>query len=641
MKKVVFTLLILARFLCCGQDEGCFDLKQLIQNEQLRFSTKKNLKTASNLDQYDISFHRLDLTVDPKVRYIKGVVTTYFSPKTSNFKHLTFDLIDSLKVLQVLHQGQPLSFTHQEQKLTIAFQDTIALHAQDSVSISYQGRPEQNGFESFTVSEHEDQPVMWTLSEPYGAKTWWPCKEILTDKIDSLLIIIRAPNGYKAASNGMLVSEISDSTTTTTSWKHQYPIAHYLIAFSVSNYLDFTDYASMGNGDSVPILNYVYPENISHAQTELKKTTAIMELFNRLFGPYPFAKEKYGHADFGWGGGMEHQTMSFMGSYSFDLVTHELAHQWFGNKITCASWSELWLNEGFATYASGLAYENLDDFYWLPWKKIMMDRAKIQADMSIFIEDTSDVQRMFNENTYYKGAALLHMLRWKIGDEALFGAVLKYLQDPQLSYSTATTNELKTHFEKESSENLTEFFNDWYLGKGFPSYQFSWNFKNGHFLLKANQSSSHESVAFFEMPIPIRVYGSSQDSLLRLSHDFNGQLFQIELPFEVDSVSFNDDLMLLTGNSNIKKEHLLAEKGLQSPKTSIFPNPSKSHFTVTHFCENCQKKISCTNQVGELIFELDSYATQEIVDASMWASGSYFLTVQDGFSSTTHLIVKH
>jgi len=641
MKLPFCIFLVLMNLSAFSQDDGCFDLKQLIENEKMQYESKANFKTTAHNQSYEISFHRLDLIVDPSINFIKGIVTTFFTPISKDFDQITFDLIDTMTVSQVHYSGETLLFSQSNDELLIYFNDTLQQGILDSLNIHYSGNPSSTGYGSFAVSEHHSVPVMWTLSEPYGAKTWWPCKEDLHDKVDSLEMIIRGPDQYKAASNGTLISEDTAAGTRTTVWSHHYPIAHYLIAFAITDYVDFSDYAILSTGDSLQILNYVYPENLSKAQTELKQTIELMEFFDDIFGPYPFAKEKYGHADFGWGGGMEHQTMSFMGSYSFDLVAHELAHQWFGNKITCNSWSELWINESFATYANGLAYERLDIINWFPFKELMMKQAKINNDLSVYIEDTTDVQRMFNENTYYKGAALLHMLRWKLGDADFFTALKNYSTDPVLSYETATTLQFKNHLETVSGLNLDEFFSDWYTGKGYPTYQISWDYDNGKFYLKVDQTTTNSAVSFFEIPIPVHVYGEGQDSLLKFDHTNSGQLFEIELPFVVDSITFNAELQLLIDTVIISNDELLGSYTTNQTLFSIYPNPTKHRIVINHVCENCSKKISCTNAIGELIYEFHSTSSREIVDISTWALGTYFIKVQSDGQVQSALIFKH
>src|SRR5690606_6891199 len=135
-----------------------------------------------------------------------------------------------------------------------------------------------------------------------------------------------------------------------------------------TNYQVDVQYAPLST-DSLLMLSYAYPEDFGMVSSAATSLLPKITLFDQLFGPYPFAAEKYGHAQFSWGGGMEHQTMSFMGSFHPEIMSHELAHQWFGDKVTCGSWAEIWLNEGFATYLSGLAYEHHSPNFCNPWKQ--------------------------------------------------------------------------------------------------------------------------------------------------------------------------------------------------------------------------------------------------------------------------------
>ena len=209
---------------------------------------------------------------------------------------------------------------------------------------------------------------MWSLSEPYGSRDWWPCKNGLDDKADSIDVFITNPIAYKAASNGILQSEtpVSGGTKLLTHWKHRYPIATYLICFAVTNYSVFNRSVNLSTG-VLPMQTFCYPEDSTSFSNGTINTLNAMQLFDTLFYlPYPFMNEKYGHVQFGWGGGMEHQTSTFVVSIDESLCAHELAHQWFGDKITCGSWKDIWLNEGFATHLASMYMENKYPANYLP-----------------------------------------------------------------------------------------------------------------------------------------------------------------------------------------------------------------------------------------------------------------------------------
>ena len=300
---------------------------------------------VSGVSALDMKFLRLRLCVDPAVKYIKGSVTEVFSVENSLLP-LKIDLSDSLKVNFVLHGKDTVAFYRSENQLIIP--PNRQWTEIDSVTINYEGVPSSSGLGSVCFSSHNDIPIFWTLSEPYGAKDWFPCNQDISDKIDSFFIIIECPEKYRAVSNGNLFSEIVSDSIRITEWRHKYPCAYYLLAVAVTQYKEYSDYVVIGK-DTIKILNYVYPERYEQAKRKTWKLAPVFKMFCDSFGEYPFIKEKYGHAQFNWSGGMEHQTLSFIADFDLDLMIHELAHQWFGDMVTGRSWRDVFLHEGFAT----------------------------------------------------------------------------------------------------------------------------------------------------------------------------------------------------------------------------------------------------------------------------------------------------
>jgi len=401
----------------------------------------------------------------------------------------------------------------------------------------------------FVVSTHNSVPVMWTLSEPYGARDWWPCKESLSDKIDSMDFYITNPPQYRAACNGKLISDDTVNNKRTAHWQHRYPIATYLVGIAVTNYEAYSDYLDLPDGKKIEVLNYVYPEYLIQAKTNSANTLNILAFYNSKFIRYPFAAEKYGHAQFGWGGGMEHQTMSFMANLNFELVAHEMAHQWFGDYITLASWHDIWLNEGFATYLTGLTYENLmKGHYWSDWKNNQVKNITSLPDGSVYVADTTSVSRIFSGRlSYSKGAYLLHMLRWEMGDEKFFNGLKNYLNDPAVANGFASQKQFVKHMETAADTTFTEFFNDWYYGQGYPVFHLNYytDFgNNGKIKLRISQSSSNSSVGFFEMHVPVRVWKDGSFKDLRLKNIRQDEVFEIANE-KIDSIQFDPEKWLI------------------------------------------------------------------------------------------------
>jgi aminopeptidase N len=532
-------------------------LINVVDGEYNRAKQLKDFKTNENTASYDLLSQKLELEVDPAVHYIKGKVTTEFRI-TENTSTITFDLSDKLEVSSVTALNENLSFTQTSDELIIIYPKDLCQDATHTVTVAYEGAPKKNaGGDGFVTTSHNNTPSLYTLSEPYGSREWWPCKQDLNDKIDHIDVIITAPAAYKAVSNGMVISETQEGALMTTHWQHNYPIPTYLIGIAVTDYEVFSQKVEH-NGHSFDIVNYVYPESKKKARKHTKVTVEIMNLFQDLFGDYPYKNEKYGHAEFEYGGGMEHSTISFMGNFSRSLIAHELAHQWFGNKVTCDTWNHIWLNEGFATYLSGIVEHHFDgEADFTNWKRGKVADVTSSRHGSVFVKDEKldNVGRIFSSRlTYNKGAMVIHMLRQKLGDEVFFKAVRNYLNDENLAYGYATTDDLQTHLEKASCEDLNEFFGDWIYGEGYPTYDVAWYQGNGNELnLTVNQTQSSKKVDFFEMDVPFLVLGvNGEEEYITIDHSMDGEEFAIAVDFEITDVIIDPKFDLISRNNTVR-----------------------------------------------------------------------------------------
>jgi aminopeptidase N len=589
--------------LAAQEPDPFFSDKKAMTDAQ-QYLKKAGFTEPANYASYDLIYQRMEWEVDPAIYYISGKITFHFVSKQAGLSEIQIDLHDEMIVDSIIQKGNPVNFSRNGNQISIHFFEVLKAGQTDSLIVYYQGEPPSTGFGSFTTGTHNQTPLLWTLSEPYGAMEWWPCKQSLSDKIDSIDIIVATPEFYRTASNGVLISEKVTEGKRTMHWKHRHPITTYLVAIAVTNYAEYSDFLELDDGRQIEIQNFVYPENLDSAKVRTPITVDVMELFNRLIGEYPFANEKYGHAQFGWGGGMEHQTMSFMYNFGFELIAHELAHQWFGNYITLASWQHIWLNEGFATYLTGLAYENLLDGVWWPvWKRSNAERIKGNPAGSVFVPDTTNVSRIFNGRlSYSKGAYILHMLRWMVGDETFFKALQNYFNDPLVANGFARHEQLVAHFEVAADTTLTEFFNDWYYGEGFPRYSLEYSqTTNQELKITISQTTSHASVDFFEMPVPVRVYSENKtDSAdFRLVHTQNNQEFWIDPGFSVSEIKIDPDYWLISETAQI----------LESPKIEngneiiVFPNPFSDQISISVHGNEGIQKMRLFSISGKLIQE--------------------------------------
>ncbi|MBK9487133.1 MAG: T9SS type A sorting domain-containing protein [Chitinophagaceae bacterium] len=592
----------------------------------------ESITSASN--NYDVKYYRCEWEVNPAVRFIAGKVTVYFVITTAT-NNIQIDLVNALTVDSVKQRNSLLTKQHLNNTLSFDFPAAINAGVLDSVSIYYKGVPPNNGFGSFETTTHAGTPVMWSLSEPYGSRDWWPCKNGLDDKADSIDILVTAPQQYKAAANGLLQSEtlVAGGTKKLAYWKHRYPIASYLVCFAVTNFAVFNNSVLLGN-TNLPMQTYCYPESLASFQGGTQNVLNAMQLFHNNFGDYPFIKEKYGHVQFSWGGGMEHQTATFIVSIDESLGAHELGHQWFGDKITCASWEDIWLNEGFATYLAAFYMENKYPASIINNRKAVINNITSATGGSVWVDDTTNVGRIFSGRlSYNKGSYLLYMLRWKLGDQVFFNALRQYSNDPKLAYGFAKTDDLKRNLEDVSGQNLSEFFKDWFKGQGYPSYNVQWTQIGSEYVnIKMNQTTSHNSVDFFELPVALTFKNATQEKTIVVDNKTNGEMFFRNIGFVADTVLIDPEYWLITKNNvSAKVPDATAGQNL----VQVFPNPVGDHFYIY-----MRKMVAGTasvnlyNALGQRVYNrninLVNGSEYVEVPSQYLAKGVYFLKINAG-----------
>ena len=601
--------------------------------EKLAAEKRLAFKQNPNTFTYDITHQKLELNVNPENYYISGTVTSRFVPNQT-LQTIVFDLSHQLTVTKVMQGNGVATFTQANNELVITLPQQVVSGTQGEVVITYKGVPPAAN-EAFTKSHHSGTPIIWTLSEPFGARDWWPCKQSLNDKVDSIDIYLTTPDDMVAVANGLEQSQVNHNNgTKTTHFKHNYPIPAYLVAIAVTNYQIYNQMAGTAP-NTFPIVNYLYPETYQKTVDQLAVTLPIMNLFENLFGTYPFHTEKYGHAQFGWGGGMEHTTVSFMGGFSRGLIAHELAHHWFGNKVTCGSWKDIWINEGFAEYMSGLVVEHLDgQNAFTNWKSDKNNSITSSPSGNVYLTDAQalDSDRIFSGRlTYNKGSMVVHMLRYVLGDEDFYQGIRNFLNDPEIAYDYGITTQVKQHLEAVSGKDLTEFFNDWVYGEGYPSYQVKVETLSAtQTKIILHQTQSHSSVSFFEMPVILRLIGENKKSeLVVLQHTQNNQEFIVDSSVGVVTEAyvnpFND---IVSAKNTVTVQSSLKAYGNE---IKIIPNPFQNTFQVELPENVLVKEMNLFNTNGKLVVQNISnpYTTSQL------ASGVYFLEIKT-FDKTYH-----
>lgn len=625
------------------KNQSNFD--DLVKAEMRSASSTMNMAVNPNTQNYDVTYHKLEFTVDPAVFSISGKVTTTFTA-LSNMSTVTFDFykktFGAFTISSVKRNNVALSFTHlNTHELKITLPAVLPAGSSATIEIIYSGTPAVNGFDSFTTTTRSNgSKALYTLSEPFGARDWWPCKQDLNDKVDSIDVYITAPSQYVAVSNGIEpAAPVINGTNKTTHFHHGYPIPAYLICMAVTDYTVFNQTAGTAP-NTYPIINYIYPENFTPSvQTQLAQTPLILDLFSNLFELYPFHNEKYGHAQFGWNGGMEHTTVSFMNNFSRQLIAHEMGHQWFGDKITCGSWRDIWLNEGFATYLATLVIENFDgNAAFVAEKQAMINNITSQNGGSVYLTEAEalDVNRIFSGRlTYDKGGMVVNMLRFKLGDTAFFQGMKNYLADTNLAYKYAVTTDLKSHMEAVYGSSLTEFFNDWIYGQGYPTYNITaQNFGSGQAKITVNQTQSNPSVSFFEMPLPIRLFNSTGQSFdVVVNNTSNGQEFIVPVPFQIASLEFDPNKNIISKNNVVT----LGTSTVEIEKTiAVYPNPVKDELHIQLPTNISLEKVIVFNSLGQKMLE----STTLDFSIATLSSGVHYLQIITSEGTFNKKIIK-
>ncbi|MBP9849205.1 MAG: T9SS type A sorting domain-containing protein [Flavobacterium sp.] len=612
MQKITFSFILLIGIIGFSQTSDS-EFERMVEAEMKSVSSIQNLRVNPNTLNYDVTYHELRFTVDPNVTnpFINGIVKTTFRALT-DIDAVTFDMATELTVSSVTMNSTSLTFSQSNYELNINLPSTVTTGNSATVVITYAGSPPQ-AEGAFTRSTHSGTPVIFTISEPFGARDWWPCKQDLNDKIESFDMYITCPDTYIGVSNGLLQSSVTSGGFTTRHFKHNYPIPAYLISLNVTNYTTYNIQAGLGTVDNpfFPINNYLYPEsNTVSNRSFIDLTVPIMNVFEQKFGSYPYRNEQYGHVQFGWGGGMEHTTMSSMGAWnSRSLIAHELGHQWFGNKVTCGTWKDIWLNEGLTEYSAGIVVEELDgDAAFVAWKSGKINNITSQTSGAVYLTDDEamDVNRIFSSRlSYNKGSMVTHMLRWVMGDANFFQALQNYLNAPNLAFGYAVTTDLKSQLETVHGSSLTEFFNDWIYGQGYPTYTVNaQNWGAGQAKITVSQTQSNASVSFFEMPLEIRftsAVGLTHDVVV--NHTSNAQEFVVPVPFVVTGVTFDPNKHIISRN-NVAT---LANESFDLEQTiSVYPNPTTNELHIMMPTTLQLEKVEIYNTLGQLVGQKDA-----------------------------------
>jgi aminopeptidase N len=654
MKSFIFTLLLLLSLTFANGQYNIPELQDEYYCHHIKAAQSQAMQyympVTSNalLDKYDVSFYFLDLNVENNSVYISGNVTIKAEVTFSTLDTFAFELYSGMIIDSLVFNGSQQDYVRDNDITLVPLMVPVPQGSLFTAKIYYHGNPPTGGFFSGVTTDYNSQyqkNVTWTLSEPYAAKDWWPTKMDLNDKADSVWVFLTTSPENMAGSQGLLtgITEMPGGNLRY-EWKSYYPIDYYLISFAVADYQEYNIYAHPeGTEDSVLVQNFIYdhPNCLSNNQAGIDRTADFIVLFSDLFGMYPFIDEKYGHCLTELGGGMEHQTMTTIGGFSFGLVAHELGHMWFGDDVTCATWSDIWINEGFATYSDYLAHSFLSTpYYDSLWLKIRHDQVKAQPGGSVYVpeEDLGDIWRIFDGRlSYSKGALLLHMIRFELQDDDMFFNVLQTYSE-EFGDSTATGNDFRDWTEYISGKDFTDFFDQWYYGEGYPVFDITWHQDEENLVITSTQSTSTNITTLFKMLVPYRLnFSDGTDTTLILYQGSNVSSYNIPFTKPVDFIELDPEQWILHRLNSLSV-------GLEEEDNPVYftigPNPATDHFTV-YFSHQAHRQFNLiiTDLAGRAVFEYAIGPTSRSVDISGIPAGAYVISVSDGSSLLTKKLI--
>ncbi|MDB4303951.1 M1 family aminopeptidase, partial [Desulfosarcina sp.] len=538
----------------------------------------------------DVKFYYIDITVGVWSPYIEGDVQIIFESLINNLETFSISLNSALTVDNVSAPCE--SFYQDGDMIIITLDDEYQTGEQIDLTITYHGVPVlAGGYKGMRYETHgSNEPIIATLSTPYLAHYWYPCKDGPQDKPDSVYMDITIPdevvNGQElmGISNGILENTIDNGDTKTFQWRHRYPIVTYYVMAAISNYTSFEEQFIGNSGESFPLVYYVFQESLSSAQAGVADLPEVIQFYSDVFGEYPFSNEKYGMTQLGFYGAIENQTNTIQNNFSsswFYVSIHELGHMWFGDMITCADWHHSWLNEGFATYSEALWDEHK---YGFESYKDNMETNEFWEGGTLYLQNAADTFNTFQSIVYSKGAYAVHMLRGVCGDDIFFEALTDYSQNPDFMYGNASTEDLQMVYETATGMDLQFFFDQWVYDEYWPFYHYNFqqNSENGLFvMIHQAQEELYGYRPVFEMPVQLRInFTDGTDSTVTVWNDEQTQQFYLELEKEVSSVNLDPDKWILRKSQINPNLPVGISDNIVEDKVKVFPNPFSSELTI-------------------------------------------------------------
>lgn len=475
----------------------------------------------------DVLHYEIDIAVNPTTKIVEGTVTILVRSLADGLASFDLDADDVLTINAVTETGgSPCTFSHISGILTVDPPAALNHDEEIEITIAYDGTPIGAANPGLFFTTQGGIPVIFSLSEPWSARAWWPCKDYPDDKA-LFEIYLSVPQNLFAASNGDYLGYTDETRWSAPyrryHWRENYEMATYLFSIAATEYVELTDYWVYAPAETMPVVHYAYASKIAEAEEDFSVAVPMLEFLSSVYGLYPFTDEKYGAALCSIGGGMEHQTLT---SYGAALVTgghhydwiyvHELGHQWFGDLITCKDWTHIWLNEGFASYTEALWFEHLGGPAQL--RTYMEGKDKPWTWNGPILRDpgNTDPWYYFDNVVYNKAAWVVHMFRHIAGDSLFFEILQSYTSDPRYRFRAAETADFVGLCEDHYGAGLDWFFDPWLSREDRLTYGWSWSSYEIGGSVALTIAVDQLQAAAYTMPVDFRIttVGGQIDTVL-------------------------------------------------------------------------------------------------------------------------------
>ena len=650
MKKLLLSIALFGVSFVNAQQHLCSKAKQASFGAHLKHQAKTSalLPQISHELKYDVKFVHLMLNLERTTKYVSGGVKTVATVTAAAMDTFACSLHENHTIDSIRFNGVLMPFTRTDSTVKVAPAVPLTNSQSFTVTIYYKGTPPVGGSAigsgfSNANSFSWSLPVTWSLSEAVVAYHWWPCKQNLTDKIDSSWVFVTTDSTNKVGSNGLLKNVVVVGNKKRYEWKSKYTIAYYLISVAVTKYKEYNLYAHplyLPN-DSILIQNYIYETALNATafnsqKTQLNKMPAVMELQCKLFGMYPFYEEKYGHAMAPFSGGMEHQTMTSLGFFDYYIDAHELGHQWWGDNVTCKSWGDIWINEGFASYSEHLTAQYLDPTNFASNLNAAHNSVMSQPDGKVFVtgQDTMDANVIFDSRlSYDKGGAIIRTLQFVTNNDSTWFNALRGFQNTYKN-STASVTDFINYYQTFTGINATQFFNQWYYGEGYPTFNVKYYGTPGSMIIQSTQTTSFpSSIPLFITPMEYRITRTAMpDTLVRVMHSNAIETYTINMLGTPTGVTCDPNNWVINKVIGPTSDPSLGGVGISEnsilfSSIKIGPNPTKGIFTLSNE-QNLEGKAEVFDLSGKKIME-KKLSSEVTFDLSNYANSIYILKISD------------